>query len=61
MDGSSPVEVALVGSEGAIGGIVLNGYVPAYATAQVRYGRRFPRIETSALQRAKLDLLTLRH
>lgn len=60
-DNSSAVEVALVGREGAIGGIVSNGHVPAYATAQVRFGGRFLRIKTSALEQAKLDSLSLRH
>jgi hypothetical protein len=55
------VEVALVGREGAIGGIVSNGHVPSYATAQVRFGGRFLRIKTSALEQAKLDSITLRH
>ncbi len=49
------VEVALIGREGAIGGIVSNGHVPAYTTAQVRFGGRFLRIKTSALEQAKLD------
>jgi len=55
------VEVALVGREGAIGGIVSNGQLPAYATAQVRFGGRFLRIKTTALEQAKLDSITLRH
>jgi hypothetical protein len=55
------VEVALVGREGAIGGIVSNGRIPAYATAQVRFAGRFLRIKTSALEQAKLDSITLRH
>lgn len=59
-DGAS-VEVALVGREGAIGGIVSNGNVPAFATAQVMFGGRFMRIRTAALEQAKLDSLTLRH
>lgn len=60
-DNSTAIEVALVGREGAIGGIVSNGSVPAYATAQVRFGGRFLRIKTSALEQAKLDSLSLRH
>jgi hypothetical protein len=60
-DNSLAVEVALVGREGAIGGIVSNGHVPAYATAQVRFSGRFLRIKTSALERAKLDSISLRH
>jgi hypothetical protein len=60
-DDSPAVEVALVGSEGAIGGIVSNGNVPAYATCQVRSGGRFLRIKTAALEQCKLDSITLRH
>lgn len=55
------VEVALVGREGAIGGIVSNGHVPAFANAQVMYEGRFLRIKTAALEQAKLDSMTLRH
>jgi hypothetical protein len=60
-DGQDAVEVAVVGREGAVGGIVSNGYVPAFATAQVRFGGRFIRIKTAALEQAKLDSITLRH
>jgi hypothetical protein len=55
------VEVALVGSEGAIGGIVSNGRLPSYSQAQVRSSGRFLRIKTSALEMAKLDSISLRH
>lgn len=60
-DNSSAVEVALVGREGAIGGIVSNGHAPSYATAQVRFPGRFLRIKTAALEQAKLDPIALRH
>lgn len=60
-ENTSAVEVALVGREGAIGGIVSNGHVPAYATAQVRSTGRFLRIKTAALELAKLDSISLRH
>jgi CRP-like cAMP-binding protein len=60
-DGENNVEVALIGREGAVGGIVSNGQVPAYATAAVRNSGRFLRIKTSALEQAKLDSITLRH
>jgi CRP-like cAMP-binding protein len=55
------VEVAVVGREGAIGGIVSNGHLPSYATACVRIGGTFLRIKTSALEGAKLDSISLRH
>jgi hypothetical protein len=59
-DGSPAVEVALVGREGAVGGIVSNGNVPAYATCQVRASGRFLRIKTANLEQCKLDSITLR-
>ena len=55
------IEVALVGREGAIGGIVSNGYLPSYSTAMVRSAGRFLRIKTSALEHAKLESIHLRH
>jgi CRP-like cAMP-binding protein len=55
------VEVAVVGREGAIGGIVSNGHLPSYSTASVRSGGTFLRIKTSALEGAKLDSISLRH
>lgn len=55
------VEVALVGREGAVGGIVSNGDLPAFATARVRFPGQFLRIKTSALENAKLDSIYLRH
>jgi CRP-like cAMP-binding protein len=60
-DDNPAIEVALVGREGAIGGIVSNGNVPAYATSQVQSGGRFLRIKTAALEQCKLDSITLRH
>ena len=55
------VEVALVGREGAIGGIVSNGHLPSFSHAEVRASGRFLRIKTSALEMAKLDSVSLRH
>ena len=55
------VDVAFVGREGAVGGVVSNGHVPAYATAVVRLGGPFLRIKTSALEQAKLESISLRH
>jgi hypothetical protein len=62
IDETNPaVEVALVGSEGAVGGIVSNGNVPAFATCHVQVSGRFLRIKTAALEQCKLDSLSLRH
>ncbi len=55
------VDVAFVGREGAIGGIVSNGNVPAYATAVVRLEGTFLRIKTVALEQVKLESISLRH
>ena len=55
------VDVGFVGREGAVGGIVSNGHIPAYTTAIVRAPGTFLRIKTSALEQAKVDSLPLRH
>jgi CRP-like cAMP-binding protein len=55
------VEVATVGREGAIGGIVSNGNTPAFATSIVQFAGRFLRVRTAALEQAKLDSIALRH
>ena len=55
------VDVGFIGREGALGGIVSNGHVPAYATAVVRAPGTFLRIKTTALEQAKIDSLVLRH
>jgi hypothetical protein len=60
-EGTDAVEVAVIGREGAVGGIVSNGHLPAFATARVRFGGRFLRIKTAALEQAKLESITIRH
>ncbi|CAM5762855.1 transcriptional regulator [Labrys miyagiensis] len=60
-DDDHSVEVGVIGNEGAVGGIVSNGHIPAYATALVRSPGKFLRIRTSALEQAKLDSIALRH
>jgi Crp-like helix-turn-helix domain len=55
------VEVAIVGSEGAVGGIVSNGNVPAFATCHVQASGQFLRIKTAALEQCKADSIPLRH
>jgi len=60
-DGDGAVEVALIGREGAIGGIVSNGSLPAYANAIVRVGGTFLRVKTAALEQAKLESISIRH
>jgi hypothetical protein len=60
IDGEA-MDVAQIGRDGAIGGIVSNGHLPAYSTAVVRFPGRFIRIKTSALEQAKLTSVALRH
>lgn len=55
------IETALIGREGAIGGIVSQGRLPAYARAEVQLGGSFWRIDLHDLEEAKSRSLTLRH
>jgi hypothetical protein len=55
------IETALIGREGAAGGIVSNGRLPAYAKADVQFPGTFLRIELARLEEAKLRSVTLRH
>jgi hypothetical protein len=53
------VETAMVGREGAVGGIVSHGRLPAYADAQVLYGGPFLRIEAATLEDIKRQSLAV--
>jgi CRP-like cAMP-binding protein len=53
LDCGTAVETILVGREGALGGIVSNGMLPAYARANVLHEGRFLRIPTRELDEAK--------
>jgi CRP-like cAMP-binding protein len=55
------IETVLVGREGAIGGIVSQGRLPAYARAEVQLGGSFFRIDLHQLEEAKSHSLSLRH
>ena len=55
------VETILVGREGAVGGIVSHGNLPAYAKIIVQFGGPFIRFRVRDLEAAKLKSLTLRH
>jgi CRP-like cAMP-binding protein len=59
-DGKS-AETALIGREGAIGGIVSQGRLPAYAQSMVLFPGEFLRIEISALEEAKDQSSALRN
>jgi len=47
------VEIAMIGREGAVGGIVSRGRLPAYARSCVMHGGYFARIESAALETLK--------
>ena len=55
------VETILVGREGAVGGIVSFGHLPAYCRITVKYGGPFVRLRTSYLEAAKVKSVTLRY
>ncbi|MFN3727689.1 MAG: Crp/Fnr family transcriptional regulator [Allosphingosinicella sp.] len=55
------IETALIGREGAAGGIVSQGRLPAYGRAEVQFPGEFLRIGSAELEAAKLRSLTLRH
>jgi hypothetical protein len=61
LEDGQAVETALIGREGAVGGVVSQGLLPAYARAQVQFGGPFLRIRSADLEQAKLRSLTLRH
>ena len=54
LDGGA-VETGLVGREGAVGGIVSKGRLPAYARAVVQFGGEFVRIRSLQLERLKRE------
>ena len=55
------VETILVGREGAVGGIVSQGYLPAFTRIVVKVGGSFVRLRVSKLDAAKAKSVTLRH
>jgi hypothetical protein len=55
------VETILVGREGAVGGIVSEGFLPAYTRICVKFGGPFVRIHVGKLEAAKLHSPSLRH
>ena len=54
------VETALIGREGAVGGIVSEGHLPAYCRAIVQFPGEMLRIESTKLEQAKSQSLSLR-
>jgi hypothetical protein len=55
------VETILVGREGAVGGIVSEGYLPAYTRIKVKFGGPFVRLRVGKLNAAKAKSTTLRN
>jgi DNA-binding transcriptional regulator YhcF (GntR family) len=55
------VETILVGREGAVGGIVSQGYLPAYTRIMVKFGGPFVRLPVGKLEAAKTRSATLRN
>ena len=53
------VETILVGREGAVGGIVSQGYLPAYTRIMVKFGGPFVRLPIGKLDAAKTKSATL--
>ena len=55
------VETILVGREGAVGGIVSQGFLPAYTRIMVKFGGPFVRLHVRKLDAAKTKSATLRN
>jgi hypothetical protein len=55
------VEIILVGREGAVGGIVSEGFLPAYARIMVKFGGPLVRLHVRKLEAAKAKSATLRN
>ena len=55
------VEAILVGREGAVGGIVSEGHLPAYTRIMVKFGGPFVRLHVGKLDAAKTKSATLRN
>jgi hypothetical protein len=53
------VETILIGREGAVGGIVSQGYLPAYTRIMVKFAGPFVRLPVAKLDAAKLTSRTL--
>ena len=55
------VETILVGREGAVGGIVSLGYLPAYTRITVKFGGTFAHLPITKLELAKTTSISLRN
>jgi hypothetical protein len=55
------VETILIGREGAVGGIVSQGYLPAYTRIMIKFGGPFVRLSVGKLELAKTKSASLRN
>jgi hypothetical protein len=55
------VETILIGREGAVGGIVSQGFLPAYTRITVKFGGPFARLPVARLDAAKVQSASLRN
>jgi hypothetical protein len=55
------VETILIGREGAVGGIVSQGLLPAYTRITVKFGGPFARLPVDKLEAAKMKSASLRN
>jgi len=61
MEDGSEIETAMIGQEGAVGGIVSQGHLAAYARAAVMHEGIFARIDLGALERLKARSPAIHH
>lgn len=61
LDEGEAVETVMVGREGALGGIVSQGSIPAYARSCVMHSGPFYRIASAELEKAKEESEHIRH
>lgn len=61
MEDGEAIESAMVGREGAVGGIVSNGRLPAFARCMVMHGGEFFRIPSRTLEAVKLQSPQMSH
>jgi hypothetical protein len=55
------VETILIGREGAVGGVVSQGFLPAYTRIIVKFGGPFARLPVGRLEAAKMKSASLRN
>ncbi len=61
LENGNGVETALIGREGAVGGIVSQGRLPAYCCSRVQFCGKLLRIESILLEEVKMQSVSMRH